>query len=341
MKSSATESKVYPENAMSANKSGKKIMVTGGAGFIGSHIVEDLLDLGYEITVFDNFETGKRENLEQLGAGKWRPNQDFKVVEGDIRDLGLLEEATKGLDGILHQAALGSVPRSIDDPLTTQQVNADGTLNVFLAAKKNKVSRVVYASSSAIYGESPVLPRLEGQEGAVLSPYALTKKINEEYAKLCYDLYGLETVGLRYFNVFGPRQDPTSQYAAVIPLFVTALLTGKQPTIYGTGQQSRDFTYVKDVVAANIKALEAPAEAAGKAFNIGRGDQATLLELLAILQELLGTNIEPIFDPPRAGDVMHSNADTTRARTILGFEAQYDIREGLKKGIEWYKNNLK
>jgi UDP-N-acetylglucosamine/UDP-N-acetylgalactosamine 4-epimerase len=326
---------------MSANKSGKKILVTGGAGFIGSHIVEDLLETGYEITVLDNLSTGKRENLDRLGNGKWSVNKDFRLIEGDIRDLALLEKATNGMDGILHQAALGSVPRSIDDPMTTQQVNADGTLNVFLAAKKNNVPRVVYASSSAIYGDSPTLPRTEGMEGAVLSPYALTKKINEEYGRLFHDLYGLETVGLRYFNVFGPRQDPTSQYAAVIPLFVTALLTGNKPTIYGTGKQSRDFTYVKDVVSANLKALEAPAEAAGKAFNIGRGEQATLLELLAVLQELLGTKIDPIFDPPRAGDVMHSNADTNRARTILGFEAEYDLGQGLKKGIEWYKNNLK
>jgi len=316
------------------------VLVTGGAGFIGSHLVEGLLERGARVRVLDNFSTGKIENIEGLGNGRFRPGRDFELIEGDIRDAGMLDRAVDGVGAIYHQAALGSVPRSVADPMTTQQVNADGTLNVFLAAREHKVARVVYASSSSVYGDSQILPKREGAEGFPLSPYALTKRVNENYARLFGQLYGLETVGLRYFNVYGPRQDPSSQYAAVIPRFISALLEGRAPVIYGTGEQSRDFTYVKDVVEANIMAMEAPASACGAAYNIGRGDRATLLELLAVLRHLLNTEIQPIHDPPRPGDVMHSSADVSLARESLGFAAHSDLPTGLRESIKWYRDNL-
>lgn len=318
----------------------KKILVTGGAGFIGSHLVEGLLERGNTVRVFDNFSTGKSTNLEKLGDGRWKPQRDFEVIEGDLRNPDAVSAAVAGMDAVLHQAALGSVPRSVEDPMTTQQVNADGTLAVFLAARAANVSRVVYASSSSVYGDSPHLPKQEGVEGFPLSPYALTKRVNEDYARLFMDLYGMETVGLRYFNVYGPRQDPESEYAAVVPRFISALLAGQQPIVYGTGEQSRDFTYVKDVVAANLLSLEAPMEACGQSYNIGCGSQTTLLELLEVLEDLLGTTIAPRHEPPRAGDVMHSSADISKATRALGFQPQFDLRKGLEQGIEWYRENL-
>ena len=309
---------------MSQGKTTTRILVTGGGGFIGSHLTEDLVERGLSVRVLDNFSTGKRENLEHLGEGRLKPQRDFEVIEGDIRDYDTVEKAVSGVDAVLHQAALGSVPRSVEDPMTTQQVNADGTLNVFLAARASGVARVVYASSSAVYGDSPEMPRREGREGAPLSPYALTKVINESYGHLFKELYGLEPIGLRYFNIYGPRQDPTSQYAAVVPLFVKSLLTGNRPVIFGDGRQSRDFTYVKDVVKANVMALEAPSEATGAAYNVGKGENWTVLQLLDILQELLGTEVKPRHDPPRAGDVKHSSADMTRTTGKLGFSAEHD-----------------
>jgi nucleoside-diphosphate-sugar epimerase len=254
--------------------------------------------------------------------------------------MATVHRATSGMDAVLHQAALGSVPRSVADPVTTQQVNADGTLNVFLAARDCQVSRVVYASSSSVYGDSDLLPKREGEEGVPLSPYALTKSVNEEYGRLFKALYGFETIGLRYFNVYGPRQDPESEYAAVIPRFVKALISGRQPVIFGSGEQSRDFTYVKDVVQANLRALEAPSEACAASYNIGRGDRTTLLELLRVIQEVLRTQIEPRHDAPRPGDVMHSLADTSLAAKMLGFTPRYDLRDGLSEAIEWYRQNL-
>lgn len=316
------------------------ILVTGGAGFIGSHLAESLLKRGERVRILDNFSTGKRENIDAL----MRENPDaaarFELLEGDIRDTRTLNRATKGVEVILHQAALGSVPRSVEDQLTTKQVNADGTLNVLLAARAHQVARVVYASSSAVYGDSQILPRKEGREGKPMSPYALTKQVNEEYGRLFNGLYGLGTVGLRYFNVYGPRQDPSSEYAAVIPRFVSALLSGSRPTVYGTGEQSRDFTYVQDVVNANILAMDAPADACGRVYNIGRGDQTNLLELLAALQDLLDVKLAPCHEPPRAGDVMHSSADVTLAREALGFTAECDLYQGLERSIEWYRKNL-
>lgn len=325
---------------MGQSGNARRILVTGGAGFIGSHLVEGLLERGDQVRVLDNFSTGKKENLTNLGNGKWRPGTDFEVIDGDIRDSETVGNAAEGMDAILHEAALGSVPRSVADPITTQHVNADGTLNVFLAARARQVSRVVYASSSSVYGDSPRLPKKEGEEGFPLSPYALTKQVNESYGRLFHDLYGLQTIGLRYFNVYGPRQDPQSEYAAVIPRFITALLSGKEPVIFGTGEQSRDFTYVKDVVEANLLALEAPTRVSGMAFNVGRGDKVSLLELLYALQETVRTDVQPHHDLPRQGDVMHSSADTTLARQHLGFTARRDLRTGLAESIEWYRHNL-
>ncbi|MBI5252175.1 MAG: SDR family oxidoreductase [Desulfomonile tiedjei] len=325
---------------MTAKRNGRMVLVTGGAGFIGSHLVEGLLEKGNMVRVLDDLSNGKEENLHGLGNGRWLMGRDFEFIRGDIRDAETVDKAVKGVDAILHQAALGSVPRSVADPLTTQQVNADGTLQVFWAAKNNGVSRVVFASSSSVYGDSELLPKREGEEGAPLSPYALTKRVNEDFGRLFSNLYGLKTIGLRYFNVYGPRQDPTSAYAAVIPRFLTALLSGDAPVIYGNGEQSRDFTYAKDVVEANLLALEAPASACGAAYNIGRGDQANLLMLLGTLQKLLGTDIKPKFDPPRAGDVMHSSADTSLAARMLGFKAKSDLMSGLGESIQWYKENL-
>jgi len=319
---------------MTTNGNRKRILVTGGAGFIGSHLVEALLEGGVSVRVLDNFSTGKRENLSGLGSGR-----DFELIEGDIRDYDTVVQAVAGADAVLHEAALGSVPRSVEDPMTTQHVNADGTLNVFLAARHERVRRVVYASSSAVYGDSETLPRREGCEGRPLSPYALTKRINEEHGRLFLQLYGLETIGLRYFNVYGPRQDAASPYAAVIPRFTAALLHSLTPVIYGTGEQSRDFTYVRDVVDANLLALEAPRDSCGSVYNVGTGAKYSVLELLATLQEALRTDSKPRHDPPRLGDVMHSSADPALAGQRLGFKARYTLREGLQESLEWYRSS--
>lgn len=319
----------------------KMFVVTGGAGFIGSHLIEELLSLGSRVRTIDNFSTGKEENLEALREMFGDRSRNLEVIKGDIRDLDLVKSVTEGVDGIFHQAALGSVPRSVMDPITTQNVNADGTLNIFWAAHLNKTPRVVYASSSSVYGDSEILPKKEGSEGLPLSPYALTKKLNEDHSRLFFSLYGLETIGLRYFNVYGPRQDPDSEYAAVIPKFVTRLLRGLAPTIYGSGLQSRDFTFVKDVVQANLLAMVAPSSNCGRAYNIGRGDQVNLLDLLIALQELLGTSVEPVHENPRAGDVMHSSADASDAKRCLGFSADCTLRDGLAMSIGWYKENLR
>lgn len=325
---------------MTARDGQRHVLVTGGAGFIGSHLVEALLDRGDVVRVLDNLSTGKRANLEGLGNGRWNPGTDFDLIEGDIRDLPLVAKAAGGMDIILHNAALGSVPRSVEDPMTTHQVNADGTLNVFLAARDQGITRVVFASSSAVYGDSDKLPRREGEEGLLLSPYALTKEINEKHGRLFAQLYGLESIGLRYFNVYGPRQDSESEYAAVIPRFLYALLAGKPPIIYGTGEQSRDFTYVKDVVQANLLALEAPSASCGASYNVGSGGRWDLWRLLSILQDLLDSHIEPRREPPRPGDVLHSTADPSLAQDMLGFSAQYTLEAGLEQSIEWYRSNL-
>lgn len=310
-------------------------LVTGGAGFIGSNLCEALLGMGCQVRCLDNLSTGRQENVD-LFAGS--PNYTF--LKGDVTDLETCMEACRGVDFVLHQAAWGSVPRSIEMPLYYEEVNIRGTLNMMEAARQNHVRKFVYASSSSVYGDHPTLPKREGQEGSLLSPYALTKRVDEEYGKLYYRLYGLDTYGLRYFNVFGRRQDPDGAYAAVIPKFLKMLMNGEAPTIHGDGRQSRDFTYIDNVVEANLRACLAPHEAAGQAFNIAYGGREYLIDIYHILCEKLGRQIEPNFGPERPGDIRHSNADISKARELLGYDPQYDFEQGLGLAIEWYKENL-
>ena len=310
-------------------------LVTGGAGFIGSNICEALLNMGYTVRCMDNLSTGHIENIQPF-----MDNPKFTFLEKDIRDLDSCMEATKGVDYVLNEAAWGSVPRSIEMPLLYEDINIRGTLNMMEASRQNGVKKFVYASSSSVYGDSTVLPKKEGQEGNVLSPYALTKKTDEEYGKLYKKLYGLDTYGLRYFNVFGRRQDPNGAYAAVIPKFLRQLMNGETPTINGDGKQSRDFTYVDNVIEGNLRACLAPSEAAGEAYNIGAGGREFLIDVYHHLTEALGMDAEPIFGPPRAGDIRDSNADITKARTNLGYDPSYDFKAGIELAIEWYKENL-
>jgi nucleoside-diphosphate-sugar epimerase len=304
-------------------------LVTGGAGFIGSHLAERLVRDGHHVRVLDDFSSGKESNLESFRS-------EIDVVRGDIREAAIVKEAMRGVDIVFHEAALGSVPRSVADPLTTHEVNMTGTLNVLLAARDAGVKRVVYASSSSVYGETPVLPKKEDMTPQPLSPYALSKLVGEHYASVFKHVYSFEVVALRYFNIFGPRQDPESQYAAVIPRFITALLEGKPPVVYGDGLQSRDFTYVDNVVEANLLASEA-GNAAGKAFNVACGGRYTLLELLALLKEILGSEIEPIHEAARAGDVRDSQAAIEAAQQALGYHVSVDFDEGLRRTADWYK----
>ena len=310
-------------------------LVTGGAGFIGSNLCEAITDMGYTVRCLDDLSTGKQENVDFLLD---RPNYTF--IKGDIRDLDTCMEACKGVDYVLNQAAWGSVPRSIAMPLLYEEINIRGTLNMMEAARQNGVKKFVYASSSSVYGDHPVLPKVEGQEGNLLSPYALTKRVDEEYGKLYYKLYGLETYGLRYFNVFGRRQDPHGAYAAVIPKFLKQLMDGEVPTINGDGKQSRDFTYIDNVIEANLKACLAPSEAAGNAFNIAYGGREYLIDIYYDLCKALDLQVEPNFGSDRAGDIKHSNADISKARKLLGYDPEYDFEEGIKLAIEWYKEYL-
>lgn len=314
---------------------GSKFLITGAAGFIGSNLVEALLNMGHKVRGLDNFSTGKKENLEQFMS-----NTNFELIEGDIRDYEICLKACEEIDFVSHQAAWGSVPRSIEMPQVYEEINVKGTLNMFEAARQKNVKRFVYASSSSVYGDHPILPKQEGIEGNVLSPYALTKKINEEYGRLYNNLYGLETIGLRYFNVFGKRQDPNGYYAAVIPKFVKALLINESPTINGDGKQSRDFTYIENVIEANLKAFIASSEAAGMAYNIAFGGQTYLIDLYSKLSELMGKNVAPIFGPDRPGDIKHSNADISKAKDFLGYDPQYDFETGLEQVVDWYENNM-
>ncbi|WP_270750248.1 SDR family oxidoreductase [Fusobacterium hominis] len=315
---------------------GISFLVTGGAGFIGSNIVEKILYLGHKVKVLDNFSTGKKENI--TGFLK---NSNFELIEGDIRDINTCRKACKDVDYVIHQAAWGSVPRSIEMPVLYDDINVKGHLNMMQAARENNVKRFVYASSSAVYGDDPILPKQEGSEGKVISPYALTKRINEEYANLYYRLYGLETVGLRYFNVFGKRQDPNGAYAAVIPKFVKELLDGIQPVIYGDGETSRDFVFIDNVVEANLKACIATSEASGKAFNIGYGQKTSLNDLYKKLSELLEkSDISPRYEKEREGDIKHSTANIDKAKKILNYNPKYSVNKGLELTIDWYKNNL-
>lgn len=312
-----------------------KFLITGGAGFIGANLCEALLKRGHFVRCLDDLSTGKKENIQPFLE---KPN--FEFIKGDIRDLDTCMNACKNIDYVSHQAAWGSVPRSIEMPLLYEEINIKGTLNMLEAARQNNVKKFVYASSSSVYGDEPTLPKKEGREGNLLSPYALTKRINEEYAKLYTKLYGLETIGFRYFNVFGRRQDPDGAYAAVIPKFVSSLLYNIAPKINGDGTQSRDFTYIENVIEANLKGMQAPREAAGEAFNIAYGGQVNLNELYQKLSELLGKKIEPVYGPERAGDIKHSNADIDKAKELLGYAPDYSFEQGIELTIEWYRENL-
>lgn len=310
-------------------------LVTGGAGFIGSNLCEAILDMGYKVRCLDNLSTGKYENIEKLTL-----NPDFTFIKGDIRELDTCMDACKDVDFVLNQAAWGSVPRSIEMPLLYEEVNIRGTLNMMEAARQNGVKKFVYASSSSVYGDHPVLPKQEGKEGKLLSPYALTKRVDEEYGRLYKVLYGLDTYGMRYFNVFGRRQDPNGMYAAVIPKFIKQLLDGQAPTIHGDGRQSRDFTYIDNVIEANLKACLAPSEAAGEAYNIGAGGREYLIDVYHDLCKALGKDVEPKFGPERPGDIRDSNADISKARKMLGYAPEYDFEKGINLAIDWYKENL-
>ena len=310
-------------------------LVTGGAGFIGSNLVEKILNVGYKVRVLDNFSTGKKRNIKEF-----LDNSNFEIIEGDIRELATCQEACDGVDYVLHQAALGSVPRSINDPRTTNDVNITGTLNMMIAARNNKVKRFIYASSSSVYGDEPNLPKIEDRIGKPLSPYAITKKVNELYARNFYELYKLPVIGLRYFNIFGKKQDCDSVYAAVIPIFIKKLLNKEAPTIDGDGKQSRDFTYIENVIEANLKACLADGEALGEVFNIAYGGRVYLNDLYQKICMLLEVDIQPTYGPERPGDIEHSNANISKAKNILGYYPEYDVDKGLEKAIEWYKRNL-
>lgn len=310
-------------------------LVTGGAGFIGSNLCEAILNLGYRVRCLDDLSTGKQENVDIfLGTPK------YEFVKGDIKDLDTCMKVCEGVDYVLNQAAWGSVPRSIEMPLFYCANNIQGTLNMMEASRQNGVKKFVYASSSSVYGDEPNLPKTEGREGNLLSPYALTKRCDEEWAKQYAHHYGLDTYGLRYFNVFGRRQDPHGFYAAVIPKFIKQLINGEQPTINGDGKQSRDFTYIENVIEANLKACLAPHEVAGEAFNVAYGGREYLIDIYYDLTNALGVDIEPNFGPDRKGDIKHSNADISKARTLLGYDPDYDFAKGLAEAIEWYKQNL-
>lgn len=312
-----------------------KFLITGGAGFIGSNLCEALLKRGHFVRCLDDLSTGKKENIQPF-----LENKNFEFIKGDIRDLDTCMNACKAIDYVSHQAAWGSVPRSIEMPLVYEEINIKGTLNMLEAARQNNVKKFVYASSSSVYGDEPTLPKKEGKEGHLLSPYALTKRTNEEYAALYTKLYGLETIGFRYFNVFGRRQDPDGAYAAVIPKFVSSLLYNIAPKINGDGTQSRDFTYIENVIEANLKGMQAPKKAAGEAFNIAYGGQVNLNALYQKLCELLGKKIDPVYGPERAGDIKHSNADIGKAKELLGYAPDYSFEQGIELTIEWYRKNV-
>jgi nucleoside-diphosphate-sugar epimerase len=303
-------------------------LVTGGAGFIGSHLAEELARRGERVRVVDSLITGKRQNLTHV------PHVDF--MEGDLADLDVARRAVEGVDVVLHQAAIPSVPRSVQDPLTSHRANVDATLNVLIAARDARVKRVVYAGSSSAYGDAPTLPKVETMAPAPLSPYALQKLIGEEYCQLFTRLYGLETVTIRYFNVFGPRQDPSSPYSGVISLFIRFLCEGRQPTIYGDGEQTRDFTYVSNVVDGVLRASEAPT-ASGEVINVATGGRVSINALFRALRDLIGARVEPLYAAPRSGDVRDSQADIQKARRLLGYSTRVDLEAGLKRTVEWYR----
>jgi UDP-N-acetylglucosamine 4-epimerase len=320
----------------------KRVLVTGGAGFIGSNLCEILLDKGNQVVCLDNFATGKRENIEELSK-----DANFTLIEGDIRKIEDCLKATKDVDYILHQAALGSVPRSIKDPLTSNDVNVSGFLNMLVAARDNGVKRFVFAASSSTYGDSESMPKVEDIIGKPLSPYAITKYVNELYADIFSKTYGLETIGLRYFNVFGRKQDPNGAYAAVIPKFVSQLMKGESPVINGDGNYSRDFTYIDNVIQANLLSLVTTNEKAiNTVYNVAYGDRNTLNDLMSYLKEYLSefdsniSKVEVIYGPNRAGDIPHSHASVNKAKALLNYNPQFSLQQGLKEAVSWYWKNL-
>ncbi len=321
------ENVVFPENSL--------FLVTGGAGFIGSNLCEAILNLGYRVRCLDDLSTGKQANVDAF-----IDNPNYSFIKGDIKDLDTCMTACDGVDYVLNQAAWGSVPRSIEMPLFYCANNIMGTLNMMEAARQSGVKKFVYASSSSVYGDEPNLPKHEGREGNLLSPYAVSKRADEEWAKQYTRHYGLDTYGLRYFNVFGRRQDPNGAYAAVIPKFIKQLIHGERPTINGDGKQSRDFTYIENVIEANLKACLASSNFAGEAFNIAYGGREYLNDIYKGLTKALGVDIEPIYGPDRAGDIKHSNADISKARDMLGYNPEWSFERGIKAAIEWYKENL-
>ena len=301
-------------------------LVTGGAGFIGSHLAEELIRRGNRVRIVDNLITGKRHNLDHL------PDADF--LEGDLADADVARRAVDGMDYVLHQAAIPSVPRSVKDPVTSNRANIDASLNVLVAARDAGVRRVVYAGSSSAYGNTPTLPKREDMPANPLSPYALQKLVAEQYGQMFTRLYGLETVTIRYFNVFGPRQDPGSPYSGVISLFSTALLEGRQPVIYGDGEQTRDFTYIANVVDGVLRACEA-ADASGEVINVATGGRVSLNELLRTMNRIVGTNIEAVYREPREGDVRDSQADISKAGRLLGYTPLVNLEDGLRRTLDW------
>ena len=308
-------------------------LITGGAGFIGSNIAEHLVGQGKSVRIFDNFSSGRRENIAAFA-------DNVEVIESDLRVLDAMKHAMEGVRCVLHIGAVPSVPRSVEDPHTTNQANITGTLNVLIAARDAGVRRVVFSSSSSVYGDTPTLPKREDMIPSPLSPYAVQKICGEYYCRIFWQLYGLETVSLRYFNVFGPRQDPQSQYAAVIPRFITAILKNEPPTVFGDGKQTRDFSHVENVIDANLAACTASKEALGQTFNIACGGRISLLELIQTINSIVGKKIVPKFDPPRAGDVRDSQADITKAKTLLGWTPRVDFRKGIEKAVAWYQQQV-
>lgn len=316
-------------------------LVTGGAGFIGSNMVRFLLDKGQKVRVLDNFQTGKRENLTEIAGGSTgSPSNRIELIEGDIRNMDTVRRAVAGAEVVYHLAALGSVPRSVEDPATSHDVNVNGTFNMLLAARDAKVRRFIFASSSSVYGRSKVLPQHEGLPLVPISPYGATKVAGETYCRTFYETYGLQTISLRYYNVFGPRQDPTSQYAAAIPLFVSALLRDKSPTIFDDGEQSRGFTYIDNVTQASWLAANTK-ETHGQALNISTKKAVTVNTVVNVIRKLMGKEqIKPVYAPPRPGDIKHSLADVTLAKKVIGYEPFISFEEGIAKAIDWYKENL-